>query len=275
MQRATDGGDMAYIGGIFTSAPVWLRLQWVGGFSGATTNVTASVAEDAAGPWSSVAHSVTFTFPSTPYLVGAAVTSHDTGALTTASLDRLILLRGVGDPSAVEDIGNTGIESNAAFDAQGFTIQAAGADVWTTADSFTFIPITDSTSTNGRVFKARVDSLVDTSPFAKAGVMFRANSSPGSMQVIVDAKPSGEIEFMARTCTDCDVNYLGGANITFPGYVAITQSGDTFTASYGQSATSLTSIGSITMPMSPASVGLAVTSHDTSILTTAVFGSVQ
>jgi hypothetical protein len=37
----------------------------------------------------------------------------------------------------------------------------------------------------------------------------------------------------------------------------------------------MTAIGSITVPMSSATFGFAVTSHDTSVLTTAVFDSLR
>jgi len=120
--------------------------------------------------------------------------------------------------------------------------------------------------------------LDDTDTFAKAGVMFRETLAPGAMQVIVDAKPSGEIEFMARLCTGCDTTYLGGAFLTLPAYVSILRdtNGTTFTARAGASPSTLATIGSVTVPMSSAAhAGFAVTSHDTSQMTTAVFDRPQ
>jgi hypothetical protein len=120
----------------------------------------------------------------------------------------------------------------------------------------------------------RVVSLDDTHPFAKAGVMFRDSTAPGAMQVILDAKPSGEVEFMARVCTGCDTTYLGGTAITFPGYLLLRRDTDgmTFTARAGSDPAALTTVGSIQVPMSTrANAGWAVTSHDVNQLATAVF----
>jgi hypothetical protein len=262
MQRPSDGAAMAYIGGMFVNTPVWLQLYWVG-IGGPTTDVIASVSQDRVN-WSVVARSVTFTLPSTGYYAGVAVTSHDTSQLNTAHFEGLSLLP---FPWWSDEIGSTGLIGNAAYDAnssnQILTVKGAGGDVWGTADSFEFVhgsPI----NTMGLVLTYRVVSLDDTNPFAKAGLMFRDSLSPDAMEVILDAKPSGELEFMARMCGGCETTYLGGASITLPGYVSLTRDGSTFTARFGEDPASLTSIGSVVVPMSNPIPGFAVTSHDTS-----------
>src|SRR4030081_378296 len=93
-------------------------------------------------------------------------------------------------------------------------------------------------------------------------------------QVILDAKPSGEVEFMARLCTGCDTTYLGGATITVPGNLSLRRDSDgmTLIARAGADPASLPTVGSIQVPMSTrANAGCAVTSHDVSQLATAVF----
>jgi hypothetical protein len=277
MYRPSDGADMQYLGGTTAHFPMWLRLDWLGdcGSTCSThTNIVASVSQDGVN-WSEVARSVSFPLTSSGYVAGAAVTSHNASELATAHLDRLTILPS-GDTDY--DIGSVGIPSNAAFDSGSgtYTIQAAGADVWGTADSVGFVSLGQAPGNPPSLAtSARVVSLGDTNPFAKAGLMARDTPAAGAMQVIVDAKPSGEIEFMARLCTGCNVTYLGGATLAFPGYVGLTQNGTTFTAYSGPSPTSMTAIGSITVPMSSATFGFAVTSHDTSVLTTAVFDSLR
>jgi hypothetical protein len=91
--------------------------------------------------------------------------------------------------------------------------------------------------------------------------------------VIVDVKPDGGVEFMARLCGECATTYLGGAQITFPAYLMLSRTGSTFTAAVSQtSPSSPRTIGSVTVPMSSDAVlGFAVTSHDPTHLATAVF----
>src|SRR5204863_6662807 len=86
----------------------------------------------------------------------------------------------------------------------------------------------------------RVVSLVDTNPFAKAGLMFRdvgdqfvSVYSADAASVILDVKPSGEVEFMARSCAGCETTYLAGAFTTLPVYLSLTNSGSTYTARVG------------------------------------------
>jgi hypothetical protein len=119
----------------------------------------------------------------------------------------------------------------------------------------------------------RVDDLQNTDPFAKAGVMLRSSLDPSAATVILDAKPNGEVEFMARLCTGCETTYLGGVIVTLPSYLELMrgEDGTTFTAKAGASASSVTVIGSVQVPMSTAAeFGWVVTSHDVSQLTTAL-----
>ena len=214
--------------------------------------------------------------PSSGYVAGLAVTSHNTSELTTAHVGQLTLL-----PFNYrnDDIGSTGVASNAAYEVvpnqsqlfERFTIQAAGADVWGYDDSFAFVYLFSSLSRPAaQVLRYRVVSLEDTHPFAKAGLMWRESVAPGSKMVIAAMKPNGELEFMARPCSGCAVNYLGGAMVGFPAYIALTGNFSTFTAAVGSDPSSMKTVGSIDIPMSAAIPGFAVTSHDTTQLTTAV-----
>ena len=121
----------------------------------------------------------------------------------------------------------------------------------------------------------RVVSLENTNPFAKAGLMIRDSLEPGAPSVILDAKPSGEVEFMARPCYGCETTYVSGTSITFPAYLRLTRSGDTFMADVSQDLSAFTRVGTVDVKMdimtSPPYAGFAVTSHDEHRTTTAVF----
>jgi hypothetical protein len=138
-------------------------------------------------------------------------------------------------------------------------------------------------STIGGTFTVRVVGLKNTHPFAKAGLMVRGGSvvadpsgvdfnlPPNAPSVILDAKPNGDLEFMARLCAGCETIYLGGAHISFPAYISLVKDGSTFTARFGQDPAALDTIGSVDVFMLEWIPGLAVTSHDVNQTTTAIF----
>jgi hypothetical protein len=273
MARSTTGGTMAYIGGAFVTTPAWLQLTWLQPSSAPPISVNAWISQDGV-TWSPVSHGVDMNRAQFgAVLAGAAITSHDTAQLNTAHFEGLSSLPVAWSST---DVGGTGFPGNASA---GFerndeilTVEGAGADVWGSADSFQFVHMQPATVYFDWTW--RVVSLDDTHPFAKAGVMFRDSTAPGAMQVILDAKPSGEVEFMARVCTGCETTYLGGTTITFPGYLSLRRDTDgmTFTARAGSDPAALTTVGSIQVPMSTrANAGWAVTSHDVNQLATAVF----
>jgi len=270
MARSTASGEMAYLAGAFVTFPAWLQLSWSQPSSAPVVSVTASTSHDGV-TWSALPGSATLNLPSQFFgavLAGAAVTSHDTSRLNTAHFEGLSSLPAFWTAT---DIGGTRLTGNGST-GDVVTVEGAGADVWDQADSFQFVHFQPATTLFN--FRARVVSLDDTDPFAKAGLMFRDTLSPDAMEVILDAKPSGEVEFMARLCTGCYTTYLGGANITFPAYLQLTRDtdGSMFTASVGSDAASLTSVGSVRVPMSGAAhVGFAVTSHDPNEIAQAIF----
>jgi len=275
MNRSSDEADMQYVGGVFLNFPMWLRLDC---FSGSGTvadhmDCVPWVSQDGVNWNFNFAPSRILPVPSTGYLAGLAVTSHNPGALTTAHAGALRLLAGYTD----DDIGSTGAASNAAMDVappsafnQQFTIEGAGADIWGPTDSFAFVHQSSGIGSLNLALRYRVISVEDTNPFAKAGLMFRDGLSPDSLEVVADMKPNGELEFMARTCAGCSVNYLGGAFVSFPAYIALTRNGSTFTAQVGSDPSSMQQVGLVNVPMANPFPGFAVTSHDTAQLTTAV-----
>jgi len=268
MTRSTKGGEMQYVGGTTISKfPVWLQLSNPGQLT--NVNLVASASQDGV-------HWITDFAPprglpaASVYFAGAVVTSHDTSVLNTAHLDGLSLVSG-GLPT---DVGTTGAMTTAAIDLlqpnHPITIEAGGADIWGTADSFGFAA---GRLSGDILFAARVLSLNAANPFAKAGLVLRDGLDPGAASVILDSKPDGGIEFMARLCASCETTFLAGGQITFPAYLVLTRSGSTITAAISQTdVPHATTIGSVEMPsMANATIGYAVTSHDTSQAATAVF----
>ena len=270
MARATASSEMVYLGGANATMPVWLQLSWTPGTSSATA--AASMSTDGV-TWVPIGPQTSLALPDN-YLAGVAVTSHDVTQSTTAHVHGLSLLPNGWRSNAVGTVTTIG---NAAFDTNGknviVTVEGAGTDIWGDADAFQMVqlpgPIVDHSALTYRVV-----SLDNTNVFAKAGVMFRDSTNPSAPSVILDARPDGGVEFMARLCGQCATTFLSGSRIVFPAYVSLARDGATFTASVFTSVPGDGStLGSVTVPMSDPVAGFAVTSHDASRTTTAVFDS--
>jgi hypothetical protein len=167
------------------------------------------------------------------------------------------------------DVGSVGLAGSASNSAGVWTILGSGNDIWGGNDAFQFVHQT--TSATGFVI-ARVTNLQAANPFAKAGVMVRASLANNAATAILDLKPDGGIEFMARLCGQCATTFLGGANIVFPAFLSLTLDGSTFTAAvFKNDPGDGSTIGTVEVPMTAPLAGFAVTSHDASHTTTAVF----
>ena len=81
---------------------------------------------------------------------------------------------------------------------------------------------------------SRVLSLDAANSFAKAGLMFRAGTAANAATVILDTRPDGNIEFMARLCTGCAMQFLGTAKVTLPPELILINDSGHFTASVSQ-----------------------------------------
>jgi len=267
MARSTKGGEMQYIGGATVHFPVWLQ------FSNAAypekVDLAPTVSQDGV-HWTRVADRTALLPATSAYYAGPVVTSHDTSVLNTVHVEGLTLV-GSGQ---VADVNTGGVLTTAAVDLlqpnHPLTIEAAGSDIWGTADSFGYLW---SPAPNGIAFAVRVAALKAANPFAKAGLMVRDGVEAGAPSAILDAKPDGGVEFMARLCAGCETTFIAGGQITFPAFLVLTRNGSTITAAISQTDRAhATTIGSVEMPpMANPTIGYAVTSHVAGQAATAVF----
>ncbi|HUK35377.1 MAG TPA: phospholipase D-like domain-containing protein, partial [Vicinamibacterales bacterium] len=175
-------------------------------------------------------------------------------------------------PWLSQDVGATGVAGSSTYNAGTFAITGAGADIWGSADAFQFAY--QMLSGDGQII-ARVASIQNTNSFAKAGVMLRASTSASSQHVILDLRPTGDIEFMTRSTNGGSTSWLAGAVQAAPVWLRLARSGSTVTGSISTDGTTWTTVGSTSISF-PASIaaGLIVTSHDPSTLNTSTFDSV-
>jgi regulation of enolase protein 1 (concanavalin A-like superfamily) len=155
-------------------------------------------------------------------------------------------------------------------------MNAIGTDIWNNADQFRFAY--KSLSGDGSLV-ARVDSLVNSNAWAKAGVMIRQNTDAGSVHAFTAVTPGNSCSFQRRPTTGAastSDNWTGTV-VTAPYWVRITRTGNVFKAETSPDGKTWTALGTQqTIAMTnPVLIGLAVTSHDAAIATSAAFSNVS
>lgn len=170
------------------------------------------------------------------------------------------------------DIGPVGVAGDASFANGVYTVKGSGVDIWDSADSFHYMyqPLNG----DGQIV-ARVATQQNTDPWALAGVMIRETLTPGSREAIAAITPSNGGAFTWRSATGGSSSYTAGASGVAPTWLKLVRTGNTFAASRSANGTTWTQYATATITM-PASVyvGLAVTSHNNTVLATDTFDNV-
>lgn len=263
--RTSTGGSSVTVGGIANlGAPQWIKLVRSG------SNMNAYESEDGVN-WVWVG-TQTNSMVSTNYYIGLAVTSKEYGILNTATFDNV----SVQSAWTSGDIGNVGVAGSAAIDDSTgtFTVNGAGLDIWSTNDTFQFVD--QPLSGNGQIV-ARVLSVENTAPYAKAGIMIRETESTDSKNALVYLSPTNGVSFQGRASTGGNSsNFLTVSGINAPYWLKLSRSNNLVNAYYSSNGSSWTPISSqqtITMS-SNAWIGLAVGSKNNAVLNTSMFDNV-
>jgi Gylcosyl hydrolase family 115 C-terminal domain len=163
-----------------------------------------------------------------------------------------------------------------------YTMTATGADIWNQADQFHFAY---KMLTGVGSIQAKVLSVDNTDPWAKAGVMIRETLDAGSKFAAVYITPGNGCRFQARTDTDIAATSDSGVvttqqtAITAPYWVKLERdAAGNFRGYYSSDGTTWTPMSwnpqSIAMS-SNVYVGLALTAHNANATCTAKFSNVQ
>ena len=260
MTRSVAGGSTRFIAGGSTPFPVWLRLTRRGDL------VTGSSSSDGTS-WTAIGST---SAPTGDAFVGLAVTSHDTSARDKASFTHVGLWR-LPQGWTQQDVGAVGRAGHAIATGNVFTVSGAGADIWGPADAFD--AVTQPVGGNATIV-ARVVDETHTHMFAKAGITMGL-LAPDAARVILDARPDGNVEFMARLADGGTMSFLAGASTTLPVWLKLVRVGDQFTGSISSDGSAWSAVGVVTVPTAAAiPAGLAVTSHDSTLLNTSTFDNV-
>jgi hypothetical protein len=160
------------------------------------------------------------------------------------------------------------------------TMSGGGADIWYAADEFRFAY--KRLNGNGTIV-GKVESLDNTDPWAKGGVMIRESLEPGSRFAAVYATPGNGVRYQARLLTAADatsdtaVATAEQMALQTPVWIKLERSGSSFSCFYSTDGVKWTA-----MSWNPQTVnmtgtvyiGLAVTSHSSSAVTAAGFSNV-
>lgn len=170
------------------------------------------------------------------------------------------------------DIGNPAIRGSVTYQSGVYTIKAAGKDIWDVADQFYFVYVPVTGDVDARV---RVASLANTDMWAKAGIMIRESLSADARHASAFATAAAGYAFQRRFDPGAYSEHTSGGSGAPPGWVRLVRTGSRFDAYRSADGQTWTSIGTDTIPMgSTVYIGLAVTSHNAAVSTTAVFDNV-
>ena len=176
-------------------------------------------------------------------------------------------------PWVNQDIGSVGLTGSASYTNGVFVVSGSGFDIWDPRDAFQFVY--QPWVGDGEII-AQVTGLLETDGYAKAGVMFREVLLGGSRHALMLVTASRGTGFQRRLDPDGTTTWTASTSDTVPYWLRLTRSGNLFSAYGSTDGISWTLAGSDTITMSNAVyVGLAVTSHNDSQLTTSTLDNVS
>jgi len=175
-------------------------------------------------------------------------------------------------PWLSDDIGSVGIAGDAQYSSGTFSLQGSGDDVWNNADAFHYVyqPLNG----DGEI-RARVVSVQNTDPWAKAGVMIRETATAGSTHAFALVSYGNGVRLQSRVTTGGASADAGGPGSAAPYWVRLTRAGNLFTAYSSTDGINWTQFATQTIGMSSSTyAGLAVTAHNNGSLNSSVFDNV-
>ncbi len=154
-----------------------------------------------------------------------------------------------------------------------FVVQGDGADIGGSADLFYYLymPLRG----DGEL-TAFVLGMVDTDPWAKAGVMIRETLAANSRHATEVVSPRSGTAFLRRTTAGGATASAQGNGYKPPYWVRITRRGNVFSGYYSPDGVNWAQQGTVTIAMAQdAYIGMCVTSHATGAICAAVFDRVS
>jgi len=155
-----------------------------------------------------------------------------------------------------------------------YTMAAAGVDIWATADEFHFA---HKEFSGAAAIIAKVESVENTDPFAKAGVMIRDTLEANSRNVALLVTPENGVRFQYRKTAGMSTDRYFAEGITAPQWVKLERTtGGLVRAFYSADGSTWTLLNMTVVSMDmPVYIGLALTSHNVDVTCEARFSNVS
>ncbi|HET7618847.1 MAG TPA: matrixin family metalloprotease, partial [Vicinamibacterales bacterium] len=171
------------------------------------------------------------------------------------------------------DIGGSTPAGSVKSGAGLITVAGGGADVWGTADAFTYA--SRPLAGDGDIV-ARVDRLQYADRWSKAGVMLRSGRTASAAYAFMLVSGEKGLAFQYRTASGQMAAHTDGGESRAPVWLKLSRRGGTVTAYTRTDTTSWRFVGLVSIPFGgTVQAGLAVTSHNTGALATATFSNVS
>ncbi len=174
---------------------------------------------------------------------------------------------------STQDIGDVSIAGAACYNSSTgtFELKGSGNDIWDTQDAFRFAYKT--IVGDGEII-ARVVDQDNTNEWNKCGIMVRETLDQGSRHAFIAITNSNGVAMQDRTITDgASDNINTGAGKKAPYWLKMVISGSTYTGYMSPDGLNWTKVGNTVNAGFgnglPVYAGLAITSHDNSVLSTA------
>ena len=155
-----------------------------------------------------------------------------------------------------------------------YTMTSTGTDIWGFVDEFHFA-YKEVTGTCTII--AKVESVENTDPFAKAGVMIRNSLEPDAANIALLITPENGVRYQYRNTNGGTTERDFDPNVAAPYWLKLQRtSGGLVRAYYSSDNVTWASFTLRTITMSaPIYIGLAVTSHNTEAVCEAKFSNVS
>ncbi len=213
---------------------------------------------------------ITITLPTGTYY--ALVSSHgDYGDLGTY----IVSVRSLPVGWLSQDIGTVGITGSSQFESSNnsFVLAGSGADIGGTSDEMQFAW---QMLTGDGTITARVNSIINTTGNAKAGLEIRDSVNGNSRHVALTATATQGNKFIRRTTAGGNSTTSSSAAAVFtPVWLRLQRAGNTFTASTSPNGTTWTTLGTADVTLnSTVRIGLVVTAQNDRLYNVATFNNV-
>ncbi len=195
-------------------------------------------------------------------------------ASTSGAIRRTLMDASCPSGWTCADIGSPGLAGSQTLANGAWTVQGSG-DLYGSADNFHFV--WQSVAGDGGVTARVVTQTTTASPYAKAGVMLRQDTSAGAPFYDAFVAPSGFVDVVYRPTAGANAVDVGGFGASAPVYLKVARVGSSYTAYTSSDGLSWTAVpnSTVSIAMTGATLGgLAVASSNANALETATIDSV-